>query len=105
LRIVQGFADEYVSIEQAAKDYGVVVKVVDRGQALYEVDGAASLTLREEIRAVTFGLPATGPAETAARHRTGNSMPSIWCGATASSPDGKLGNSCPLDGRVPPHDA
>lgn len=43
--------DGYVSIERAAKDYGVVVKEIDADLAQYEVDHQATLARRTYIRA------------------------------------------------------
>lgn len=43
--------DDYVSIERAARDYGVVLREVDADLCEYEIDVAATDQLRAEIRA------------------------------------------------------
>jgi N-methylhydantoinase B len=64
-------ADDYVSIERAATDYGVVLKVVDIDLCEYEVDHAATQKARTEIRAQRKGWLAEAPESVAARFRSG----------------------------------
>jgi N-methylhydantoinase B len=53
--VMEDVVDDYVSIERAAKDYGVVVRTVDQDRAEYEVDLPATEKLRAEIRAARKG--------------------------------------------------
>jgi N-methylhydantoinase B len=64
-------ADGYVSIERARKDYGVVVREVDAELAEYEVDAAATVAEREQIRAARLGWLEEDPALVAERYRSG----------------------------------
>ncbi len=64
-------ADGYVSVARAAKDYGVVIRVVDEELAEYEVDAAATEVERARIRAARHGWLAADPEEIAARFRAG----------------------------------
>jgi N-methylhydantoinase B len=63
--------DGYVSIERAAKDYGVVIEAVDPGLDDYRIDSVASALLREEIAAARHGWLAEDAASVAARYRDG----------------------------------
>jgi N-methylhydantoinase B len=49
--VIEDLADDYVSVERAKKDYGVVVCVVDEEMAEYEVDVDATEKERAFIRA------------------------------------------------------
>jgi N-methylhydantoinase B len=49
--VIEDLADDYVSVERAKKDYGVVVCVVDEEMAEYEVDIDATERERDFIRA------------------------------------------------------
>jgi N-methylhydantoinase B len=51
-RVLEDVIDGYVSIERAAKDYGVVVRAIDPDVCLYEVDRPATEALRGELRSV-----------------------------------------------------
>jgi N-methylhydantoinase B len=64
-------ADDYVSIERAATDYGVVLKVIDIDLCEYEVDHASTQKARTEIRAQRKGWLAEAPESVAARFRSG----------------------------------
>ena len=64
-------ADDYVSLERARKDYGVVLRVVDRDLAEYEVDEAATAQERSRIRAARRGWIAEDPEGVADRFRRG----------------------------------
>ena len=48
--VLEDVADDYVSIERAAKDYGVVLTVVDAEICAYAIDEAATKAARETIR-------------------------------------------------------
>ncbi|HEX2160214.1 MAG TPA: hydantoinase B/oxoprolinase family protein [Thermoleophilaceae bacterium] len=64
-------ADGYVTIERAAKDYGVVIRTVDEDLAAYEVDEAATLAERERIAANRLGWIEEDPESVAERYRAG----------------------------------
>lgn len=48
--VLEDVIDEYVSIERAEKDYGVVIKEIDREIDLFEIDEDATANTREWIR-------------------------------------------------------
>ena len=50
-RVLDDVIDEYVSIEGARSDYGVVVRELDRRLLSYELDEAATAALRSEFKA------------------------------------------------------
>lgn len=70
-RVLEDVADDYVSVERAARDYGVVVKTIDADTCDYEVDAAATKSLRDEIRAARAGWLAEDPETVAASYRAG----------------------------------
>ncbi|MEZ5860709.1 MAG: hypothetical protein R3D28_17315, partial [Geminicoccaceae bacterium] len=49
-RVLDDVIDGYVSIEGAARDYGVVVEAVDPELDDYRIDEAATAKLRDELR-------------------------------------------------------
>ncbi len=63
--------DDYVSVERAALDYGVVLKVIDIDLAEYEVDEAATVALRQEIAGQRKGWIDEDPESVAERYRAG----------------------------------
>lgn len=69
--VVEDVADDYVSIERAAKDYGVVVRTIDRDRVLFDADLPATERLRAEIRGQRSGWLEADPAAIAARYRAG----------------------------------
>ena len=69
--VKEDVADDYVSIERALKDYGVVIRELDADLALYEVDEAATVAARARIRAARRGWLTADPEGIAARYRTG----------------------------------
>jgi N-methylhydantoinase B len=69
--VLEDVADGYVSVERAAKDYGVVVREVDVELSQYEVDGPASAEERERIRAARHGWLEEDPEAIAERYRAG----------------------------------
>jgi len=69
--VLEDVADDYVSIERAAKDYGVVITVVDAEICAYAVDQAATEAMREAIRRQRIDWLATDPEEVAAGYRAG----------------------------------
>ena len=69
--VLEDVADDYVSIERAAKDYGIVLTVVDAEICAYAVDEAATKATREAIRRQRSRWLATDPEEVAAGYRAG----------------------------------
>lgn len=69
--VCEDVADDYVSVERAAKDYGVVIKVIDADMAEYEVDAAATEKERARIRAARKGWLSEDPEDVAQRFRAG----------------------------------
>ncbi len=69
--VLEDVVDEYVSLERARKDYGVVVRVVDADLALYEVDEPATAAERARIRAEREGWLELDAEQVAARYRAG----------------------------------
>ena len=69
--MLEDVADGYVSIERAAKDYGVVLTVVDAEICAYAVDRAATKAMRDAIRSDRIRWLATDPEEVAAGYRAG----------------------------------
>jgi N-methylhydantoinase B len=69
--VLQDVADDYVSVERAARDYGVVIKVIDAEICDYAIDEAATRAARETIRGQRLGWLATDPEEVAAGFRAG----------------------------------
>ena len=69
--VKEDVADDYVSIERALKDYGVVIREVDADLALYEVDAAATAEARAGIRAARKGWLSEPAEGIAARYRAG----------------------------------
>lgn len=64
-------ADDYVSIERARKDYGVVLRVVDADLAEYAVDETATERQRAQIRAHRRARLEENPHEVARRYQGG----------------------------------
>ncbi|MGW3470412.1 hydantoinase B/oxoprolinase family protein [Saccharopolyspora sp. NPDC000995] len=69
--VVEDVIDGYVSIERAAKDYGVVVEPIDPELDRYAVDSAATEELRRSIAADRRGWLEADPHVVAHRYRTG----------------------------------
>jgi N-methylhydantoinase B len=63
--------DGYVTIERAARDYGVVVRAVDPELDGYEIDGEATARQREEIRGARLGWLEEDAEDVARRYREG----------------------------------
>jgi N-methylhydantoinase B len=68
----QDVIDDYVSIERAAKDYGVVIEEVDADLCDYRVNEDATLALRQDIRAKRKDWAATDPHEVSAMYKKGD---------------------------------
>lgn len=69
--VLEDVIDEYVSIERAAKDYGVVIRAIDPELCEYEVDVEATEATRATIRAERESWLAVDPEEIAAKYRAG----------------------------------
>jgi N-methylhydantoinase B len=69
--VLQDVADDYVSVERAAMDYGVVIKVIDAEICDYAIDEVATKAERETIRRQRLGWLATDPEQVAADYRAG----------------------------------
>ncbi|RWX81075.1 hydantoinase B/oxoprolinase family protein [Neorhizobium lilium] len=71
LQVLEDVIDDYVSIERAALDYGVVVSEIDRDLCAYEIDEAATERLRTEIRASRTEWARMDPAEVSRKYKAG----------------------------------
>ncbi len=60
-----------VSVERAARDYGVVLKVIDIDLAQYEIDFDATKSERDRIAGARHGWLEEDPESVAARFRNG----------------------------------
>ena len=69
--VKEDVADDYVSIERALKDYGVVIRTIDADLALFDVDEAATVAARARIRAARRGWLTEDPETVAERYRAG----------------------------------
>ncbi len=69
--VLEDVIDEYVSIERAAKDYGVVIRAIDPEIDHYEVDEDATRLLRDQLRVTRKEQLAADPEEVAQRFRAG----------------------------------
>jgi N-methylhydantoinase B len=69
--VLQDVIDDYVSIERAAMDYGVVIRAIDPEICEYEIDEAATKAARETIALLRKGWVATPAEEVAAAYRAG----------------------------------
>ena len=69
--VLEDIDDDYVSVERAAKDYGVVVHTIDAELCDYEVDKSATEALRAKIRAERISNARLDPEIAAERYRSG----------------------------------
>lgn len=69
--VLEDVIDDYVSVQRAAKDYGVVVHTVDVELCDYVLDAAATEVLRAEIRQHRVAWARVDPEAVAARFRIG----------------------------------
>lgn len=69
--VLEDVIDEYVSIGRAAKDYGVIIREIDRELDQFEIDEAASTQLRQQIREDRPGWLIAEPAVVAEKYRAG----------------------------------
>jgi len=70
-RVLEDVVDDYVSVERARKDYGVVLKVIDEDLAEYEIDATATQAERRRIAAQRKCWLEEDPQQVAERFRTG----------------------------------
>jgi len=70
-RVLQDVIDDYVSVERAALDYGVVITPVDPEICEYEIDAEATRKERERIRAERTGWLESEPEDVAVMFREG----------------------------------
>jgi N-methylhydantoinase B len=69
--VLEDVIDDYVSVERAAKDYGVVIRAVDVELCDYALDAAATEALRAEIRQKRVAWARTDPEGVAEKFRSG----------------------------------
>lgn len=69
--VLEDVVDEFVSVDRARKDYGVVVEVVDQDLATYRVDAASTEAERARIRAEREGWLEVDAEDVAAGYRSG----------------------------------
>lgn len=70
-KVLEDVIDDYVSIERAGIDYGVVIRAVDPDLCQYEIDLAATEKARADIRAKRKDWAHTDPAEVSRLYKTG----------------------------------
>ncbi|MFA9418403.1 hydantoinase B/oxoprolinase family protein [Natrinema sp. HArc-T2] len=69
--VLEDVKDEYVSIERAEKDYGVVIEAIDPDVCAYEIDHEATEETRAYIRENRADWLEKDPQEIATRYRDG----------------------------------
>ncbi|QIM15499.1 hydantoinase B/oxoprolinase family protein [Leucobacter insecticola] len=69
--VLEDVIDEYVSVERAAEDYGVVIFVIDRELDQYEIAREATAEKRAWIRENRASWLETDPGSVAERYRSG----------------------------------
>jgi N-methylhydantoinase B len=70
-QVLEDVIDDYVSVERARKDYGVVINAIDPEQLVFEIDAEATEREREHIRANRRAWLEEDPESVAARYRAG----------------------------------
>ena len=77
--VMEDVIDDYVSIERAKVDYGVVVKAIDPDLCKYEIDSSATHAARAEIRANRKDWARMDPHTVSARYKAGeiNSLDAV----------------------------
>lgn len=77
--VMEDVIDDYVSIERAKVDYGVVVKAIDPDLCEYEVDADATQAARADIRANRKDWARMDPHMVSARYKAGeiNSLDAV----------------------------
>lgn len=69
--VCEDVADDYVSVERAAKDYGVVIRTIDKDLAEYEVDHEGTRRERERIANARMAWLDEEPSTVAERFKQG----------------------------------
>lgn len=69
--VLEDVIDGYVSVNRAAKDYGVVIRPVDPEIDEYELDEEETAKLREELRSTRLDKLAESPESVAERYNAG----------------------------------
>ena len=69
--VLEDVKDDYVSVERAAKDYGVSVRTIDAELCDYAVDAAETEALRRSIRENRAGWARLDPEAVAEHYRNG----------------------------------
>jgi N-methylhydantoinase B len=69
--VCEDVADDYVSIERALKDYGVVIREIDADLSEYEVDREATAAARTRMAAARRGWLEEDAESVAERYRAG----------------------------------
>lgn len=70
--VLEDVIDQYVSVERAERDYGVVIEVIDAELDEYKIDHQATETAREHIRAHRLQWLKEDPEAVAERYRSGD---------------------------------
>lgn len=70
-KVLEDVIDDYVSIERAGIDYGVVIRAIDPDLCQYEIDVAATEKARADIRAKRKDWARTNPAEVSRLYKSG----------------------------------
>lgn len=70
-KVMEDVIDDYVSLERAKIDYGVVILEIDRDLCQYEIDAAATEACRADIRATRKDRARMDPAEVARKYQSG----------------------------------
>jgi len=70
-QVLEDVIDDYVSIERAVVDYGVVLVVIDRDICAYEIDLPATEAVRADIRRQRKGWARMDPTEVSLRYKAG----------------------------------
>ncbi|MFX3653927.1 MAG: hydantoinase B/oxoprolinase family protein [Paracoccaceae bacterium] len=69
--VLEDVIDDYVSVERAAKDYGVIIRPVDPEMLSYEIDEAETAKARAAIRASRREWAEADPEQVAADYKAG----------------------------------
>src|SRR5699024_1293758 len=69
--VLEDVIDQYVSIERAERDYGVVIKAIDPERDQYEIDSEATEAAREYIRSHRRGWLSEDANAVAEQYRAG----------------------------------
>ena len=70
-KVLEDVIDDYVSLRRAGRDYGVVIREIDRDLCEYEIDEAATESFRAEIRVTRKDRARMDPEEVARKYRSG----------------------------------